>query len=300
MMLAGVIAAFVIGAVTASLNQLGRARNSSRRQLDAHLRADAAIAAIRRDVISVLRDPDLFWTRLMLTDGSVPSPAGSLDRDEILLFDAQLRPVRDLAFIGEGQEFESQCRIEEDALGPVLWQRRDAVPDEYPGAGGVAAPVAEGVLAVAMEAYDGVSWFQEWDSDIDGLPWALRVTVMASGHKAGEDPYAAPKAVLRTVVPIDRVPLPPEPPDLEEETDDPDGAAPAEPEVVPGTGGGARVAPAPGTGGGRPGQGTGGGRGGRGGRGGPGGPGGPGAPGPGQGGRPQGRPSTGTAPGVAR
>jgi hypothetical protein len=286
MMLAGVLAAFILGAVTASLGQLGRARTSARRQLDAHLRADAAISVMRRDLITVLRDADLFWTRLMLIDESIPSPAGPLDRDEVLVFDAQLRPVRDLAFIGEGEEFETQYRIEEDPLGPVLWQRRDSVPEEYPGAGGVVTPIAEGVVAVAMEAYDGTSWHQEWDSDIDGLPWALRLTVMASGHKPGEDPFGAPMAVLRTVVPIDRVPLPPEPPEPEEAATDvpavePEASPPATP---PGTGG-ARGAPKPGPGGPSPGGRN------RGPRGGPGGP----APG----GR-QGPPSTGTAPGVAR
>ncbi len=287
MMLAGVLAAFILGAVTASLGQLGRARTSARRQLDAHLRADAAIAAMRRDLITVLRDPDLFWTRLMLIDESIPSPAGPLDRDEVLLFDAQLRPVRDLAFIGEGEEFETQYRIEEDPLGPVLWQRRDAVPDEYPGAGGVVTPIAEGVVAVAMEAYDGASWHQEWDSDIDGLPWAMRLTVMASGHKPGEDPFEAPMAVLRTVVPIDRVPLPPEPPEPEEPATDVPGVEPeASPPAAPPPGGGMRVGPQPGPmGGSQPPGGRG-----RGPRGGP---------GQAPGGR-SGPPGTGTVPGVAR
>ena len=97
-------------------------------------------------------------------------------------------------------EFETQYRIEEDELGSVLWQRRDAVPDEFPRGGGIATPRVEGVISLGIEAYDGNTWYDQWDSDIDGLPWALRVTVMASGHRADESPYDAPTAILRTVV----------------------------------------------------------------------------------------------------
>ena len=68
MMVAAMMTAFVVGAVSVSLSQLGRAKSSSRTLLSAHLRADSALTALRRDIASVLRDPDLFWTRLLLED----------------------------------------------------------------------------------------------------------------------------------------------------------------------------------------------------------------------------------------
>ncbi|TDJ57100.1 MAG: prepilin-type N-terminal cleavage/methylation domain-containing protein, partial [Planctomycetota bacterium] len=67
LMVAALMTAFVMSAVTMSLSQLSRAKAGGREQLAAHLRADAALNAVRRDVISVLRDQDLFWTRLLLT-----------------------------------------------------------------------------------------------------------------------------------------------------------------------------------------------------------------------------------------
>jgi len=201
--------AFVLGAVSTCLSQLSDAKTSSRANLEAHLRADAAMSELRSNIISVLRDPDLFYTRLLLFDGSTRTPLGHVDRDEILVFNTRLRPIRDLDFMGDGAEFETQFRIEDDALGPVLWQRRDAVPDEYPRGGGTATPLVAGVVALGMEAYDGDLWYQEWDSDYDGLPLAVRVTVTASGHRAGQDVFDAPLATLRTVIPIDRV-LPPQ------------------------------------------------------------------------------------------
>ncbi len=250
MMVAAMITAFVVGAVSVSLSQLGRAKSSSRTLLSAHLRADSALTAMRRDIASVLRDPDLFWTRLLLEDHTASTPLGPMDRDEILLFSSRMRPVRDLDFIGDGIEFETQYRIDEDDLGPVLWQRRDAVPDEYPRGGGVATPLIAGIVGLALEAYDGDLWYPSWDSDFDGLPLAIRVTVVASGSRDGADPFESPLAILRTVIPIDRVAPPQEPPaqdDEEEgegEGDQPDGidgsldgdptVAPPDPAGLPG------------------------------------------------------------------
>jgi uncharacterized membrane protein YgcG len=260
LMVAGVMAAFVLGAVSLCLAQLSDAKTGSRMSLEAHLRADAALAALQRNIVSILRDEDLFYTRLLLYDGSTNTPLGRMDRDEILVFNTQLRAIRDLDFMGDGMEFETQFRVESDALGPALWQRRDAVPDEYPRGGGVATPLVAGVVSLSIEVYDGDLWYDDWDSDYDGLPLAVRVTVVASGHSDEHDVWEAPLATVRTVIAIDRV-LPPReeaPPELPTEDDLPDetGEAPA---ALDGTG-------APGTTGGRQGGGRGvGGRGGGGG-----------------------------------
>jgi hypothetical protein len=216
LLVAGVMTAFVLGAVSTCLSQLSDARTSSRMNLEAHLRADAALSALRGNIVSVLRDPDLFYTRLLLFDGSARTPLGHVDRDEILVFNTRLRPIRDLDFMGDGAEFETQFRIEDDALGPALWRRRDAVPDEYPRGGGTVTPLVAGVVSLAVEAYDGDLWYQEWDSDYDGLPLAVRVTIIASGHRAGQNVFDAPLATLRTVVPIDRVLSPQEPEPVDE------------------------------------------------------------------------------------
>jgi hypothetical protein len=237
LMVAGVMAAFVLGAVSLCLAQLSDAKTSSRISLEAHLRADAALSALQRNIASILRDEDLFFTRLLLLDGSTNTPLGHLDQDEILIFNTQLRAIRDLDFMGDGMEFETHFRIETDSLGPALWQRRDAVPDEYPRGGGVATPLAAGVLALSIEAYDGDLWNDEWDSDYDGLPLAIRVTIVASGHHDEDDVYAAPLATVRTVIAIDRV-LPPfeeEEPDMPTDGDLPETPG-GDPDGLDGTG----------------------------------------------------------------
>lgn len=207
-MLATVISVFVLGGITMSISQLARAKDTSKTRLDAHLRADAALNAIRRDVASVIRHDELFWTRLLIRSDAVRTPIGDLDRDEILVFNNRLSAIHDMDFNGEGMQYETQYRIEADYEGSYLWQRRDPVPDEYPLAGGIATPLVEGIVALRIEAYDGTDWFRDWDSDIRGLPEAVRITLIASGHRNGEDLWDAPVAHLRTVVAIDRV-LPP-------------------------------------------------------------------------------------------
>lgn len=217
-MVAGIITVFLLGSMSMSLSQLAKAKASTTQRLAAHLRADAALESLRREIVSVIRSDDLFWSRLLLEDDAISSLVGRLDRDEILVFSTRFRPIHPVEFSGEGMEYESQFRIEDDELGPVLWHRRDAVPDEYPRGGGTATPLVDGLISLSIEAYDGQQWYEQWDSDLDGLPMAIRITVAASGHALGDEAYdkRLPIAILRTVIPIDRV-LPPLDPNAQDE-----------------------------------------------------------------------------------
>ena len=201
------IAAIISGAVASSISQLGKARNISRIHMTASRRASDALENIRKDVQSTVRSDDLFDTRLRLAPEVVRSPIGEVDRDQMLLFATRLRPIRSIEYSGEGNEYETQYRIEEDRDGPALWRRRDAVPDEFEDAGGIAEPIGDGVIGVRFEAFDGENWVQEWDSDVDGLPISIRATVTASGARPGEDAFldARSLSVMRTEIPIDRV-----------------------------------------------------------------------------------------------
>jgi type II secretion system protein J len=207
-----IIAAVIAGAVAGSLSQLGKARDVARIRMTATRRAVDALEHIRRDVQSVLRSDDLFDARLRLSPESMRSPVGALDRDQMLLFSTRLRPIRPIDYTGEGEEYETQYRIEDDRDGSALWRRRAPVPDEYEDAGGIAEAIGDGVIGVRFEAYDGSTWTQEWDSDIDGLPVSIRATVTASGVRPGEDALADARSlsVMRTEIPIDRV-APPKP-----------------------------------------------------------------------------------------
>ena len=202
-----IIAAIISGAVASSLSQLSRARDVSRIRMTASRRATDALESIRRDVQSTLRSDDLFDTRLWMAPEVARTSIGEVDRDQLLLFATRLRPIRSIDYSGEGSEYETQYRIEEDRDGAALWRRRDAVPDEFEDAGGIAQSVGDGVIGVRFEAFDGQSWVQDWDSDVDGLPISIRATVTACGVRPSEDAFADPRsfAVMRTEIPIDRV-----------------------------------------------------------------------------------------------
>ncbi len=160
---------------------------------------------IRADVASVLRSDDLFDTRFKLYDRDISTPLGEMGRDELLLFNTRFRPIRSIDFNGEGSEYETQYRIEQNGDQMTLWQRRDAFPDRYPEAGGMLTPAVEGIISLDFEAYDGDQWYGDWDSDVDGLPYAVRITIIASGARPEQSPYEAVTAQLRTIVAIDRV-----------------------------------------------------------------------------------------------
>jgi hypothetical protein len=204
---------------------------------------------------------------------------GSLDRDELLLFSSRFAAVRANRYQGEGSEYETQYRVEEDALGAALWQRRDPFPDRWPDAGGMATPIVDGIIAINLEAYDGEAWYPDWDSDVHGLPWAVRISVTAVGQPVGDEAQIDPRMLvtLRTIVAIDRIIPPAGEEELDKEAAAEEAAERAAEEglvpggLVPPGGGATGPGGDPGAGGGRPGGGppagggAGGGGGGRGG-----------------------------------
>ena len=218
LIIAGIIAVIVVGTLGTSLSQLARARASSKVRLNAHLRANTALEKIRRELQQVIRSDNLIDTRILLTGDSVNSPIGDLPRNDVLIYSTKLSPVRNKTYEGDGIEHEVQLRVTDDESGSALWMRSDSVPDDNEGGGGKAAPMMDGIIGLYIEASDGTDWYDSWDSDISGLPVALRVTVSSAGDAQGADFFADSRELmsLRTIVPIDRVPPPYEEPPPED------------------------------------------------------------------------------------
>ena len=202
------IMAMLFAAITIAMGQIVQAKNGSQERMTAFMRADTALRSIRSDLVSVLRRQDLFETWVLLEDDAIPMDDLEVNRDWILVFNNQLRAMRSIEYNGEGVEYESSWQILDDEDGAVLWHRRDALPDTYPRAGGTITPLVEGIIELNIEAWDGEQWMSEWDSDYDGLPRGFRITVTSTGAKTGMDALDAPLVSLRTVVPVERVPLP--------------------------------------------------------------------------------------------
>jgi hypothetical protein len=218
-LVAVLITTFVAAATSIAISQAGRARDASTARLESHQRADFAASKIAVDLESAVRDPEVFFTTLRLTDQS----AGGVQRDEVLVYSRSLKLIRGAGEQAEGGEYEVQYRLDAIAAQAgsakrapglqALWRRCDPVPDDVPDGGGVAAVVADGILSLEMEAYDGQSWFDSWDSDLSGYPHAVKVTVTAV------DDTGRYRATSRRIVALDRTPVPVTPVETTDETE---------------------------------------------------------------------------------
>lgn len=308
LIVATIMMSVLIGATYLAVSQTIRSRDTSQSRGEAMSRARAAVDLIAEDAQNALRGSDLRECRVLITRDGKPGDG----KDGLLLFSHLERVVRPSSTQAEGDEGEVQFRLQagDKPDSSSLWRRSDPVIDEFPDAGGVASALVDGISSLNIQANNGTDWVDDWDSDIDGLPYAIRVTAV------GTDDKGRSSITARRVIAIDRPPLPKESEDLADAAAAASEAAAAAATAAAsggggtsaggntggggsnlgggragfgrgGNGGGGR----PNDGGGRGGQGggRGGGQGGQGGAGGgPGGPGGgqggPGRPGGGQGG----------------
>jgi type II secretion system protein J len=194
-----IILALIAGATTTALSQMLRARAGSEARRQAFSRAGAAAGMIARDLAECARDSDLLFAKVAVDEGG---DAGT-ERDGLLVLIRSMTRVRGVEDEPEGLDFEVQYRVEDGPAGPVLWRRADPALDAAIDGGGLAAAVAPGVIAFSVEASDGETWWPIWDSDSEGLPHGLRVSITAT------DDEGRVRAVVRRVVAMDRTPLPP-------------------------------------------------------------------------------------------
>lgn len=197
------IGVIVAGATTASLTQFAKSKARAVARQEAFARAEAAASLIATDVLEAARDQNPSFTRLAIVDGG---EFGQGARDSILILARSMRIQARDPSLPSGGEGEVQYRIDPSASGLSLWRRTDAPADEYLDAGGIARPVVPGVLELSIEADDGTQWAEQWDSDTDGMPYAVRVTVLAES-----DDHAAQARARRTIA-LDRTPIPITPP----------------------------------------------------------------------------------------
>lgn len=210
LLVGSIIGALVAGGAASAVSQVLKVRNTATGRAQATSRATASIERMSADILSAIRDSDLTFCRISITDGG----DGPAARDSLLILSRSSRPLRGIDGIPEGNEFEVQYR-----LGPLvgegeaLWRRCDPAFDEVQDGGGVAAAIAEKVRAMSVTATDGTQWFTKWDSDTEGMPHGVRIEVTAT------DDSGKFTATRRAIVAIDRVPIPPA---EDESTDDTD------------------------------------------------------------------------------
>jgi type II secretion system protein J len=197
-----VITSLIVTATATALTRLVRSREFGSSHRQAFARASDAAARIALDLENALRDADLSQCRISIIDGG----SDGAEADQVTIMVRSSRPVRGswkTTGMAEGEEYESSYKLREDGASTALWNRRDIAFDDEVDAGGVASKATPSVSSLSVQAFDGEKWYDEWDSDSDGLPHAVRITARAQSDGREVD------AVARRVVAIDRVPLAP-------------------------------------------------------------------------------------------
>jgi len=219
LIVAAVVGVLIAGATATAISQLLRARAASAAHQQAFARAEAGAARMALDVTNSVRNIEPYFQRVAIVNGGLPGQ----ERDELLVLMRSLRPLRGIEGSPEGDEYEAQYRVVSTQGTPALWRRVDAAHDLALDGGGIATATVSSVAALSLEATDGIDWFEEWDSDSDGMPHAVRIVVV------GQSDDGRVKATARRVVALDRVPILPEELQVESEEEEPE----------PGTSGGA-------------------------------------------------------------
>ena len=212
------IVALALGAVAAAtvtlvLSNATRSRDAIRGRVEAFSRAQAAANAIATDLTNLVRDSDLYFARVVIESGEgsaqLPlsnSTSGNLgaERDELLMLSIITTPSRNTDEQPESDEAEVQYRVVDGSSpspSPRLWRRVDAGPDDVHEGGGVSSPIVEGVVSLSVQASDGEGWYDDWDSDFDGMPHMVRIVVTATSASGG---YLK---TVRRVIAVDRPPI---------------------------------------------------------------------------------------------
>lgn len=188
-----IVGVVVTGATTAIVRQFTRAKSRAVARQEAFARASAGADRIASDIEQFVRDEELTFAKVAIQNQG--DGAGVVQ-----LVTRSLRRVRTNSDNPEGADREVMFHVEHTP--DALWRRTDAPADEYLDAGGIAEPIVRGVTGLSLLASDGTTWLDTWDSDRDGYPHGVQVTVTALADDG------VTKGTARRTVALDRTPLP--------------------------------------------------------------------------------------------
>ncbi len=220
LLVATTISALLVVSVVSATRALSGARKSVERRVTCSQAARRAIDEIAGALRNVRRDPVRGQPVLI---GQSAEQAGGSDRLDLLVIeDRRVRP--------DGPESDQHeigfflANLPDRPL-PVLMCRRDHAFDEFPDEGGVATVIAEGIVQLAFDYYDGTTWYPQWPETEMQPPEAVRITLAAQPTTPPPQGGRDRPLVLSTVVAL-HVNPPSEPPPPEQ----PDQARPPQPQ----------------------------------------------------------------------
>ena len=194
------VGAIVAGGTTAAISGFIRTKTRAEARAQAFARANAAAESIESDATEFARDINLQWARVQVTDAAI----GDADADTLQMFIRTIKPTRGGDDNPEGCDAEIGYKVANSPNGSwlALFRRCDPIVDRYPDAGGVVTLVADHIASVSITAADQQDWYTSWESDENGFPHGIQVTVTA----VSDDGSAT--AAARRIIAMDRTPLP--------------------------------------------------------------------------------------------
>ena len=175
LMVAGMIAALIIGAAWSITGQVA----SARQRLDlrsAHFAAaDAALHAVESALRQTFRNPNPeaspAITFVGLDDVYDGRPA-----DRLRFWRVSDERVRDGYPESDVHEVEFYLEpIDDESPYPALLRRTDPTRNELPDEGGVVELIAENVIAMDLTYFDGEVWTDDWPDYLETWPQIVRL-----------------------------------------------------------------------------------------------------------------------------
>lgn len=188
LILAGSITAMVVVAAVTSLVVAMRSHAARRDVTAVYESAGAALQMIRRDLLSVFLAPVDNRTRFVGLD----MEESGLPIDQLIFMSTGNNPAESMG--GESDLMEVHYYIDSDDSTEERWlqRRTDATPDDDPFTGGTVSLLGPHVVALDFQYYDGLEWWEDWDSK-DAIPVCVSV-----GIAVRDERKAKPEEEART------------------------------------------------------------------------------------------------------
>lgn len=191
------VVTLIVAASTASFRSIGTVRKASLARAEMEHQVRRSLMRMTESLHNMVRTTDPNEGPAFLGG---PDESGEEMRDRIDFFVFDQTPLRDGQPEADIYEASFFLLRRADAEQMVLLERRDAPLDDDPIDGGVVTVVAENIVGLGFNYFDGIEWFEEWTEARESTPRAVRVTVLATEDVRWVSPGKTARTLSRTAI----------------------------------------------------------------------------------------------------
>lgn len=195
LLVAATVAVMIATAAVMMLTGVSSARQRVDRQREIQQQARTAVAAVASALRNAHRPIDRDEALLEGLDDWM----GELPRDRVRLWSVSRRTIRAGQPESDVREVELFVLDPQTGESPALMRRVDPTRNVEPDGGGVLERVADDVVGLNLSYHDGVQWRDQWTSETDGWPVAVKVELIVDpgAYEAGamQDPVLVSRLI---------------------------------------------------------------------------------------------------------